>query len=39
MSKLEYEPQIDIYKCDVFAIGMIILELMSLDKTKFYYNE
>jgi hypothetical protein len=28
-----------IYKSDVFAIGMIILELMTLDKIKFYYTE
>lgn len=26
------------YKSDVFAIGMIILELVSMDHPKFYYN-
>jgi len=36
---LEYEPKLDIYKAEAFAIGMIILELMTLDKAKFYYTE
>ena len=39
ISKMEYEPPIDIYKADVFAIAMIILELITLDRAKFYYNE
>lgn len=38
IQRLEYEPQMDIYKAEVFAIGMIILELMTLDKIKFYYT-
>lgn len=29
----------DLYKADLFAIAMIILELITLDHPKFYYNE
>lgn len=36
---MEYEIKYDVFKADVFAIGMIILELLTLDKPKFYYNE
>lgn len=39
INRLQYQPQIDIYKSEVFAIGMVVLELMTLDKTKFYYTE
>ena len=39
ISRLEYMPNIDIYKADLFAIGMIMLELITLDKAKFYYTE
>ena len=27
------------YKSDTFRIAMIILEMMTLDQVKFYYNE
>lgn len=36
---MDYEIKYDIYKADIFAIAMIILELITLDKSKFYYNE
>jgi serine/threonine protein kinase len=36
---LEYDIKYDVYKADVFAIAMVILELITLDKSKFYYNE
>ena len=39
IAKMEYEPPIDIYKADLFAIAMVILELITLDKAKFYYSE
>lgn len=39
MRKLEYETQYNIYKADLFAVGMIMLELITLDLAKFYYNE
>lgn len=39
INQMEYDIKYDIYKADVFAIGMIILELITLDKSKFYYNE
>ena len=39
LHKLEYKPKGDIFKAEIFAIGMVILELLTLDKTKFYYNE
>jgi len=34
----EYEPQFDLYKSDVFCIGMVVLEMLFLDDPKFYYN-
>ena len=36
---MEYETNYNIYKADVFAIAMATLELVMLDKSKFYYNE
>jgi hypothetical protein len=36
---MDYDVRYDIFKADVFAIGMVILELITLDKPKFYYNE
>jgi serine/threonine protein kinase len=36
---MEYSLKFDVYKADVFAIAMIILELITLDKSKFYYSE
>ena len=35
---MEYDIKYDVYKADIFAIGMIVLELITLDKSKFYYN-
>ena len=39
VKKLEYETKYNIYKADLFAVGMIMLELITLDLAKFYYNE
>jgi hypothetical protein len=36
---MDYEPKIDEFKSEVFSIGMIMMELMTLDKSRFYYNE
>jgi hypothetical protein len=38
INQLEYDIKYDVYKADVFAIAMIVLELITLDKSKFYYN-
>ena len=35
---MEYEVRYDPFKADLFAIAMVILELITLDKPKFYYN-
>jgi len=32
------ETKFDQYKADVFAIGLILVELITLDQAKFYYN-
>jgi hypothetical protein len=37
--KLEYETKYNIYKADLFAVGMIALELITLDSAQFYYNK
>lgn len=39
LNNLEYEIKYDPFKADLFSIGMVILELITLDKPKFYYNE
>lgn len=39
LQRLDYEPKLDVFKTETFAIAMIILELMTRDKIKFYYNE
>lgn len=39
LKKMDYEPKIDEFKSEVFSIGMIMMELMTLDKSRFYYNE
>ena len=39
LHQMDHEPKYDQFKAEVFAIGMVILELITLDKTKFYYNE
>lgn len=39
MNNLEYETKYDLYKADLFSVGMVLLELITLDKTKFYYND
>ena len=36
---MEYEVKYDPFKADLFAIAMIILELITLDKPKYYYSE
>ena len=36
---MEYEPKFDLFKTEMFSIGMVIMELITLDKGKFYYNE
>lgn len=35
---MEYETTYDLYKADMFAIAMIILQLITLDSPKFYYE-
>lgn len=32
------ETKFDQYKADIFAIGLILVELITLDQAKFYYN-
>jgi hypothetical protein len=39
MSNLEYDIKFDLYKGEVFSIAMVILSLITLDKSKYYYNE
>jgi len=29
----------DVYKSDLFAIAMVIIELITLEKTKYYYTD
>ena len=36
---MESEPNIDFFKADVFRIGMVIIEMLTLDHIKFYYND
>jgi hypothetical protein len=36
---MDYDIKYDVYKADIFAIAMVILELITLDKSKFYINE
>lgn len=36
--KNRYEIDFDVYKSDLFAVGMILLELIFMDEPKFYYN-
>jgi hypothetical protein len=39
IERMEYEPKNDVHKSEIFTIGMVLMELITLDKTKFYYNE
>lgn len=39
MRKMEYEGKFIPYKADLFAIGMVMLELLTLDSARFYYND
>lgn len=39
ISRMTYTPEYDIYKSDVFAIGLVIFELITQDNIKFYYSE
>lgn len=36
---MEYDIKYDAFRADAFAIGMVMLELITLDKPKFYYTE
>ena len=36
---MKAEVTYDVYKADVFAMAMVILELLTLEKSKFYYSE
>lgn len=38
INQFDYDIKYDVYKADVFAIAMVMLELITLDKAKFYYN-
>lgn len=38
LRNLELETGFDQYKADLFAIGLVIVELITLDHAKFYYN-
>ena len=38
ISKDEYEIKFDVYKSDVFIIGLIILEMASTIKSDKFYN-
>lgn len=39
LNNMDYDGKFDMFKSDVFAIGMIVLELITFDQVKFYYNE
>lgn len=39
LSLQSYEPTFDVYKSDVFSMGMLVLGLVFLDDPKFYYNQ
>lgn len=39
MKRLEYQTKYNAYKSDLFAVGMVMLQLVTLDFAKFYYNE
>ena len=38
LKNLDHETRFDQFKADLFAIGLIIVELITLDHAKFYYN-
>ena len=38
LQNLEIETNFDQFKADLFAIGLVIVELITLDHAKFYYN-
>lgn len=38
MQRLELHTKFDQFKADMFAIGLVMVELITLDNAKFYYN-
>jgi hypothetical protein len=38
VSRWELEAKFDQYKADLYAIGLLMVELITLDQAKFYYN-
>lgn len=38
LNKLEMETRFDQYKADLFAIGLILVELITLDHANYYFD-
>jgi serine/threonine protein kinase len=39
LQKMNYEPRYSHSKADLFAVGMVMLELITLDSARFYFND